>query len=123
MDSKSLMIGDWYQWYADGKYYQFQVEPDDFTKDHVANFEPIPLTAEILEKNGYKKSHYEFNGEIEEPYEIITAGWRSSYNFDYGWGYAISKEYTFGGKITYVHELQHALRLCGLNELAEKFKI
>ena len=25
--------------------------------------------------------------------------------------------------VFYVHELQHALRLCGLNELADNFKI
>lgn len=25
--------------------------------------------------------------------------------------------------IYYVHELQHALRLCGLNELADNFKV
>ncbi|MBQ0088527.1 MAG: hypothetical protein KBT27_04250 [Prevotellaceae bacterium] len=26
-------------------------------------------------------------------------------------------------QIKYVHELQHALRLCGLNDLADNFKI
>lgn len=73
------------------------------------NIEPIPLTAEILETNlihfqygypWYQRERYrhpdEFNIHIDNVTEVY---------------------------VKYVHELQHALRLCGLNEIADSFKI
>ena len=82
---------------------------------HEDNIEPIPLTAEILEKNGWTllanfggEAYWSDNGEFSLPYNkgqyrIIIHG--------------------IVVKITYLHELQHALRLCGLDYIADNFKI
>lgn len=79
------------------------------------DIEPIPLTPEILEKNGFKKcdeceqwtlykhSCYNILWSADEPYLEIV-----SYNGDSG-------EFNRMG-ISFVHELQHALRLCGIEK-------
>lgn len=83
---------------------------------------PIPLTPEILEKNGFS--------------DRGKAGWQNpdydaTYYLD---GYMFSKnvyKHTLDDSvevdvihgIKYVHELRHALRLCELNELADNFKV
>lgn len=75
------------------------------------DIEPIPLTAEILKKNGFKNERF-----------------RNEY-YIYGTNFyvvAFDNTYSFQSSdmdLKYVHELQHALRLCGLNELANNFKI
>jgi hypothetical protein len=51
MKAEELRIGNWYRWYAEGKYYEYQVIQSDFSNDcNFLNFEPIPLTEEWLEK-------------------------------------------------------------------------
>lgn len=81
----------------------------------VLNAEPIPLTEEILEINGFV---YE---------ETLKEWWHKSYDqiFDMNISdFEITSDFYFGrAKITYVHEFQHALRLCGLIELADNFKV
>jgi len=61
---------------------------------------PIPLTAEILEKNGLDK--------VPELSMVINRDTMPMYH---------------SPMLHYVHELQQALRLCGLNELADNFKV
>ena len=90
--------------------------------------EPIPLTAEILEKNGFEELMNESEvsaarfGRKPEP----TGVWQ------YGFGQFDSVAYVFEqsflrikfmegytadiANIKYVHELQHALRLCGIEK-------
>lgn len=83
---------------------------------------PIPLTAEILEKNGAEKEYEWSRYCISEPYgREIYAGLR----MDGVYLYADEEDdkWNFFAHIRYVHELQHALRLCGLNDLADNFKI
>ena len=102
--------------------------------------EPIPLTPEILEKNGFspetfltdewKRKVYfkEFSSCVVEPADSgkyifgTTKYWSQTYSdgspIDWGTMYE-SRIYN----LQYVHELQRALRLCGLNELADNFKI
>lgn len=80
---------------------------------------PIPLTAEILEKSGWILVENEYRS----PEDIV---YKESLRLQIGedgnafwWivGYVIIIP------INYVHELQHALRLCGLNELADNFRV
>lgn len=63
-----------------------------------ASLSPIPLTAEIWEKNGHGQDMPRLSFAISE------TGW-------------------CGCDINYVHEYQHALRLCGLNDLADNFRV
>lgn len=71
--------------------------------------QPIPLTVEMLEKNGWKKEDvfgslikYRFTG----PIDIETGGET----------FRLSNNYFFCGGIHYVHKLQHALRICGIEK-------
>lgn len=148
MKATELMIGDLVlqsngnavkiDWIKTGEYGYY----DKYGKMEIACtplLEPIPLTAEILEKNGFKVTKeskmlvltiaacYELNNEAEYPnkYWIIIDDFsddekiRMSFNIQYP-----KKIHQLSGlRIAYVHELQHALRLCGLNELASNFKV
>ena len=102
--------------------------------------EPIPLTPEILEKNGFSPETFltaewgrkvyfkEFPGCVVEPADSgkyilgTTKYWSETYGDgspkDWGTMYE-SRIYN----LQYVHELQRALRCCGLNELANNFKV
>jgi len=98
--------------------------------------EPIPLTSEILEKNGFDKVpqpgcsnpyHWEFKEYEEETDELLYHIKAYSNPFR---GMYVSIE-NFGDcatlslnkQIEHFHELQQALRLCGLDELADNLKI
>ena len=93
---------------------------------------PIPLTSEILEKNGWIlckyetcKSLYEYKG-LHLRYTMIKrSNGRWVANVD-GNVEKFLDEYIHSFlriNVFYIHELQHALRLCGLNELANNFKV
>lgn len=92
------------------------------TKDGLMVFgelavEPIPLTAEILKKNGFV---CEFDGDIG----MTARTWVLE-------GFFVDQLYTDGfywrnqgslvsiRRLYYVHELQHALRLCGVEKEIE----
>lgn len=54
MRVEELRIGNYYQWYADSKYYYFKVDNAFFMDiNTINNAEPIPLTEEILLKCGF----------------------------------------------------------------------
>ena len=76
--------------------------------------EPIILTPEILEKNGWKETEYwhEYQ-DGKNTIQCCLPDMRGRIN-------GIEIEHF---KCEYVHQYQHLLRLCGLNELADNFKI
>ena len=76
--------------------------------------QPIILTLEILEKNGWKDDGlwYEYQ-DGTNTIQSCLPDMRGIIN-----GIEI-KEF----QCKYVHQYQHLLRLCGLNELADNFKI
>ena len=75
---------------------------------------PIPLTPEILEKNGFNLSR------DKSGIGILDTYWLGA---EFGGFRIINLEtdyYQFGlAKIKYVHQLQHALRLCGIDKEIE----
>lgn len=105
-----LMIGDWV--YI--KEYPSIAQPMQVKKEHfvrsLVEFEPIPLTTEIIEKNGFEKNrdYGYFIGQTNSGYYIyfdnnylsIQAGYDA---IEFAW-------------CEYVHELQHALKLCGITK-------
>ena len=125
MKCKELMINDW----VSDKYgylMQITVIGDGYVsfEDDERNLcqlddkcnqpEPIPLTYEILKKNGWKDA--EFWCEYQEGNNSIQAclpDMRGRIN-------GIEIEHF---KCECVHQYQHLLRLCGLDELADNFKI
>ena len=121
-------------------------EPDGYCSEKniaVDDIEPITLTPEILEKNGFKKYEKDYHNEYvcekcdETSYYEIVICWKDSYDngaldafnhvqWDEGWKIDIISEGSYSKgwcKTIYLHELQHALRLCGLDELADNFKL
>ena len=76
--------------------------------------EPIEITEDILKENGWKVAEYYL--EYQDGKSIIQCGlpiMRGRIN-----GIVIEHF-----KCEYVHQYQHLLRLCGLNELADNFKV
>lgn len=89
----------------------------------------IPLTGEILKKNGFEvdnrvpwKSNYgvrcSYSKMFEEDFVNIDE-FEESGLFEFGINHCLWQ----GVTINYVHELQHALRLAGFNDLADNFKV
>ena len=84
--------------------------------DYLRNLQvkPIPLTTEILEKNGWEYTTY--CHEYRDDKNIIQS--RLPYMVGRINGIDIENF-----KCEYVHQYQHLLRLCGLGELANNFKV
>lgn len=126
MKATDLMIGDWVYCSQDGCE-GHQVDLIDLGNEEVGldgeidifeNIIPIPLTSEILEKNGFEVSseHVRYYFEEEgEKYEFVL---RKMYYINppkvqKGWAFYAFNVLTL---VDYVHELQHALRLCGIDK-------
>lgn len=110
MKANELMIGDWVLDTRTGT--PLRVNPF-MAELEVPEWQPIPLTPEILEKNGLANDPYGCHFE-EDEYMALEISveeegiyWTINYN-----EYGILK-------LKYVHELQHALRLCGINKEIE----
>lgn len=128
MDVKDLMIGDWvHYWILNinakvndvmstgrlGIRFIDSKGKEGYIHGVICEtVKPIPLTAEILEKNGFKKELSEDN--IHYRFVLIYDGVRFSLL------YARSVFQWLGPlDFKFVHELQHALRLCGINKEIE----
>lgn len=81
--------------------------------------EPIPLTVEILEKNNCENYRGGFFN-LQDPSLALSL---ESDGFVIGQDYGERGGFDAFIEIRYVRERQHMLRLCGLNELADNFKI
>lgn len=127
MKANEVMLGDWVMLtdpIHNGEKVQVkEIHSDDYiTVDGgiVPMFEPIPLTAEILEKNGFVKGN-----EVSDypPFDIDEEGnmyysYKGEHKF-WGWWqpnniYFIPANAMGNLDIEFVHELQHALRLAGI---------
>ena len=149
MKANELMIGDWVGRVFDDKRIDYRqvdwIRTGEIGMRYqkvwaIGCIEPIPLTTEILEKNGFspdtfltaewKRKVYfkEFPGCVVEPANSgkyifgTTQYWSKTYSdgspIDWGTMYE-SRIYN----LQYVHELQRALRCCGLWDIADNFKV
>ena len=134
MDAKVLMIGDWVHVPHNGNATHYgkvvsllssgavEVELLDGRKALCSSVEPIPLTEEILEKNGFEVYKQDFTSntvykfgcfdfiEYDAQYKWFNIGTLCEYkNLGFPYMYIHSLM-----KIHNVHQLQHALRLCGV---------
>ena len=135
MKAEELMIGDWVRFpsgidkvvdlpYIEGKGIcaSFAASATLFPIP-VAMIEPIPLTPEILEKNGFVKREMwlaewyalEYN---EEWTDNIRVKFHDQFPWPVDWGDAciVEQGRYFSCAIHFIHELQHALKLCGINK-------
>lgn len=78
------------------------------------HIKPIPLTPEVLEKNGWKEA--QFWHEYQDGKNTIQACLPDMRGIING----VEVE---NFKCEYVHQYQHLLRLCGLEELADNFRV
>ena len=141
MNAKELMIRDWVTYIPEieegeetylGEPYNIQVDLPCLQKVDELIFYSIPLTTEILEKNEFQlilssngKNIYSHILGTEDCSSIIfllidEEKWKLNIkNCD-------SKkclEFISFHNTLYVHELQHALRLCGFDDIADNFKV
>jgi len=128
MDCKSLMLGDWVEF--QGEYYRIATLKKsgvielqysdgtlvDLTTSRIENvIKPIPLTPKILELNGWRcyktisSSNWALGG-------LYIDGNCGCYKMFIG-----SNNNTI--KLNYVHQLQHLLRACGYDDLADNFLV
>ena len=113
METKELMIGDNVMVKVLSQIpYTYVLKTwtaNDYSRD--IQVKPIPLTPEILEKNGwwYEIEDMWLHDEVNFCIEKLNGKFQC---------YDISQI-----KLDSVHQLQHALRLCGLDKLADNFKV
>ena len=103
MNANELMIGDWVQ--VPSELNRYKMLRSTFDMDEAILYEPIPLTPEILKKNGFSVNYHEDDlcyaqscGDVIGIHIYGTNGLMEEMYFKY------------------VHELQHALRLCGIEK-------
>jgi len=120
MEAKDLMIGDWVYNHRNWECPIVEIHKDSavviarhYGEEEflLSDLRPIPLTPEILEKNGFVRNetwaewvHYCDNIFID--FTILEN--ETSFHLDLP-----------NAMIDYVHELQHALRLCGIDKEIE----
>lgn len=115
MKANELMIDDWVlcTHYEDKPFYK-QFGLGDFVKGDYSFCEPIPLTDEILRKNGFQYFHKNFCSlSYDHPFKLEMEQWPDENGLGGLW--------TICGiiEIRFVHQLQHALRLCGIEKTIE----
>ena len=113
METKELMIGDKVMVKVLSQipdtYVLHTWTANDYSRD--LQVKPIPLTAKILEKNGWW-----YNVEdmwLHDEIDFSIEKWNGKFQC-----YDINQI-----KLRSVHQLQQILRLCGLNDLADNFKV
>lgn len=151
MITTQLMIGDWVQGFSENTFAEIleishcgrvtiSTQDGQTITLNSKDIQPIPLTKEILDKNGF---YWGYSGKEEE---FMSDGNRIRFGkhwvFDKGEGSISiilpsedSSEiiiddgcnnrnifFSFNDRI-YIHELQQALRLAGLVEIANSFKL
>ena len=126
MDIRDLSVGDWVldgndnpaqilaiENWSDGHVLNVRIKDIGIGEVPITRVSPIPITQEILEKNGFKK-----NGEYNE-WNIGT--WRTPYLL----GVSLERpsiiikwngSSIFIDQAKYVHQLQHALRLANVEK-------
>lgn len=74
------------------------------------NVKPIPITEELLEKNGFKNGQF-FAELYIQGWHVMSDAHNVCMKNERGWDINI--------QCGFVHQLQHALRLCGINKEIE----
>lgn len=137
--TNELMIGDWVSCggtpirveNVHGDCINFQHDIPFVQEEFMIEYtkiKPIPLTTEILGKNGFSiddsfHPHRRWNSADNR---IILHNEDEYLNTFNKWHVHVDTEdmRTIGSiELTYVHQFQQFLRLCGMDELADNFKI
>ena len=133
MKAKELMIGDWVM--ADGRVVRvaavhqrkigYHRRHDKLAWARLDRLEYIPITSEILEKNGWKvKKGFVQHGNFGDGPLMLWHTEENKILRNFTHELEISDLSTDKGfrviiECNYVHELQHALKLCGIEKEIE----
>ena len=125
MKSNELTVGDWVNyWNTDDGHAPYidaiKIEKDDFGLDEDVFFqliEPIQITQEILERNGFVKC---IGGRSKKSLQLIGDGlyvswWNDRIVIRYKRAIGHPSAY-LNCDCRYVHELQHTLRMAGIEK-------
>ena len=135
MKATELMIGDWVGRVFDDKRIDYRqvdwIRTGEIGMRYqkvwaIGCIEPIPLTAEILEKDGWERDidkEWEYNNSHILPYYCYQWEKQNVKIEMYAGLEGFTISLIIGRRFYAVHELQHVLRLYGLDELADNFKI
>lgn len=132
MEVTELIIGDWVtgkKWREkpfqiirindNGKFIYGKTTDSIVGPFLVEELEPIPLTLEILKINGFEQ-----NVDNEDRYSFEDTTIIFKHDTEYMFSASVNGS---NGMLylcaNYVHELQHALKICGLNDLVDNFKV
>lgn len=145
MKVSELMVGDWVksphgniaqvveivcEETTDGNFEYFVTLSDTFDF-HISEIEPIALTAEILEKNGFNRNNVGYNGICYQWScgELVFASCFSCHNENLtvpSWFMMtiVNNELDYRTQLNsncnfpcaYVHQLQHAMGICGIEK-------
>ena len=131
MKPEELQIGDWVYYKGnpimvfeiDEPEHNINTEQDGYNAIRcisIDEIQPIPLTPEILEKNGFMEYRYRqgdwfFVIENKENETLAIVSYDTSHRLEIeSWDDFIGS-FERGG-IKYIHQLQQAIRLCGTNK-------
>lgn len=131
MKQTELMINDWVetcqgdrQITTIGKYIAtFGTDPET-EADNFCHLQPINLDAYILGRNGFKHHKEEELEAYRLDVDDVKISIIPSFGYDYftAWIYR-NDDNDVNVPVHFVHELQHALRLMGLEDMADNFKV
>lgn len=121
MELTDLMNNDWVNVKVGDHYFPIVVRPLSFDKTNALNpdtFSPIPITEDILIKMGFEKKKTMWY--IKDTFMGIEFkdGTITKCIFGHDMIYLPGLH-----AIKYVHQLQHALRLCGRADFANNFEL
>ena len=115
--AEELMIGDWVldgtqDAQVTGITCDGIIETTANANSNIELLEPIPITPEILEKNGWERRPTGYVFHIDGGKSYDNTLW---YIFNDNTFVVEIEEFS----IKYIHELQHALKLCGITKKIE----
>ncbi len=123
-----LSVGDWAHHdlyesdmrvvtiYGDTEWIEAEISSGRVVRCHLKHFTPIPITAEILEKNGFGKKTFT----QDQLFRIVEPNGNMPF-IGYRWDsrrviIERDNDYMLRVKAEYIHQLQHALRLAGVDK-------
>lgn len=128
MNATDLMVGDLVLLFGetparvdaigDTEVYVYEKERGDWQIGYV-HIKPIPLTAEILEKNGFEECIWGGKKSWRRRYLVHNEVLICIDGRDGGFKHFGYQGYNSEICITYVHELQHCLKLCNIQKNIE----
>lgn len=120
MKANELMIGDWVM--CGKRYMKVTQLAEDMDCDDI---NPVPITPEILEKNGFKKcagnewSVFKYKDDDYTKKALYQVLWSADELYLEIASYTSITGEFFRMGVEFVHQLQQALRLCGIDKTIE----